>query len=242
MRGLARGGSQGRRLLLLGVAGLLCASALLAIGILLFGHFGRTEGRILATTALLGGFGLLALPAAILADRGTLRALVVAVVALDLAAASLALAALWSDAPGEALGKTFGTALFLLLAVVQTAALAGRRRASDPNLVRALFRASVLLAALAAALLTGLVWSQPDGEAAGRAAGSLVVLDALAVALQPILARARPAPAPVHLRATVAGGERVELTIDAPDPASAAAKAIRALEREGRHVRLLELD
>ena len=45
----------GKRIMLLAVAGLLSASALLAIGILLVGHFGKTEGRILATTALLGG-------------------------------------------------------------------------------------------------------------------------------------------------------------------------------------------
>jgi hypothetical protein len=49
----------GKRLVLLAVAGLLTAAAALAIGILLFGDFGSTEGRILATTALLAGYGLL---------------------------------------------------------------------------------------------------------------------------------------------------------------------------------------
>jgi len=57
----------GRRILLLCVAGLLSASALLAIAILLVGRFGSTEGKILGSTALLAGYGLIALPAVMLA-------------------------------------------------------------------------------------------------------------------------------------------------------------------------------
>lgn len=38
-----------RRALLAGIAASLTATALLAVGILLLGHFGETEGRILAT-------------------------------------------------------------------------------------------------------------------------------------------------------------------------------------------------
>ena len=62
--------SSGKRALLLAVAACLSVSALLAIGILLVGHFGETEVRILATTALLAGYGLLTLPATILLDQG----------------------------------------------------------------------------------------------------------------------------------------------------------------------------
>ena len=59
----------GKQGLLLSVAVLLSVSAALAVGILLFGEFGETEGRVLATTGLLAGYGLLALPAAMLLDR-----------------------------------------------------------------------------------------------------------------------------------------------------------------------------
>ena len=58
-----------RRLLLSAVAAVLTLTALLAIGILLFGRFGETEGRILGTTIFLALFGLLSLPAAILLDQ-----------------------------------------------------------------------------------------------------------------------------------------------------------------------------
>ena len=56
-------------MLLFAVAVLVSAAAALAIAILLFGHFGQTEGRILATTAILAGYGLLTLPAAMLRDQ-----------------------------------------------------------------------------------------------------------------------------------------------------------------------------
>ncbi|MGZ4387785.1 MAG: hypothetical protein ACXVZL_00215 [Gaiellaceae bacterium] len=228
-----------RRPLLLAVAALLSASALLAVGILLFGHFGETEGRILATTALLAGYGLLAVPAAILFDQERLRALAAAVAALAAVGASLALAAVWGGGDSEPLGKTIGTLTFFLVAATQTAALAARRRGRDPRWVRVLFPCSVGLALAAAGAATGAVWANA-GDAYGRVVGAVVVLDLLAVALQPVLARAQAAPAPIRLSVLVDSGERVDLTVEAPDLAGAAAKAIRQLEREGRRVRGLE--
>lgn len=228
-----------KRLLLLAVAALLSASALLAVGILLFGHFGETEGRILGTTALLAGYGLLALPAAILLDQGRLRTLAIAVVAQAAAAVSLSLWAVWSGGGGEALGKTIGTVTFFLVAAAQTAALAARRRGRDPRWVRVLFPCSVGLAGVAAAAATGAVWTNAGADY-GRVVGAVVVLDLLAVALQPILARAQAATSPIRLRILVDSGERVELTVEASDLAGAAAKAIRGLERDGRRVVALE--
>ncbi|HEY6031559.1 MAG TPA: hypothetical protein VIU44_13395, partial [Gaiellaceae bacterium] len=66
-------------------------------------------------------------------------------------------------------------------------------------------------------------------------------LDVLAVALQPILARAQTPPAPIRFSVLVDGGERVDVTVEAPDLAAAVAKAVRQLEREGRRVRGLEI-
>jgi hypothetical protein len=80
-----------KRLILLAVAVLLSGSALLAIAILLVGRFGGTEGRILGTTALLAGFGLVALPAVVLLDKERARRLAQTAVALDAIAALLAL-------------------------------------------------------------------------------------------------------------------------------------------------------
>ncbi|HSP72761.1 MAG TPA: hypothetical protein VLN26_10350, partial [Gaiellaceae bacterium] len=160
--------------------------------------------------------------------------------ALAAVGASLALAAVWSGGDSETLGKTIGTVTFFLVAATQTAALAARRRGRDPRWVRVLFPASIALAGLAAAAATGAVWADA-GDAYGRVVGALVVLDVLAVALQPILARAQTPPAAIRFSVLVDGGERVDVTVEAPDLAAAAAKAVRQLEREGRRVRGLEI-
>lgn len=240
MRAALGAGSSGRRILLLAVAGFLSVSALLAVGILLFGDFGETEGHILATTALLAGYGLLALPAAILFDQRRLRALTIAVAALAAVAAPLALGTVWSGEPPESLGDSTLTVTFALGAAAQSSALAARRRDRDPRSVRFLFAGSVGLASVAAAMLTWLVWAGGDSPAYGRGLGALAVLDVLAVALQPILARAQAEPSRMRLRIRVESGETVDLSLEAPDFAAAAAKAIRTIERDGRRVLSLE--
>jgi hypothetical protein len=229
-----------RRVVLLVVAALLTAAAALAIAILLFGDFGSTEGRILATTALLAGYGLLALPAAILRDRRRAAVLTAVVLALAAAAASLALAAVWTDSGSDQLGKVIGTVNGWLVASVQWAALTLRRGARDSRLVRALFAASSALAAVLALMLTVLLWAGIDSEQYGRAFGSLVVLNVLLVALQPLLARARPRTTTYRLRVRVEPDEADEVTVEAPDLAAAAAKAIGLFEHAG--TRVLGLD
>jgi hypothetical protein len=231
-----------RRILLLVVAGLLSATALLAIGILLVGHFGRTEGRILGTTALLAGYALVALPAVMLLDQGRFRPVAFATAALAGVSAAIALAAVWTPSAPDALGKSVGSATAFALAGAQVSALAARRQQRDPLVVRRLFAVSCGTVLVAASFFAVFIWTQPNGNLAPRIFGSVVVLDLLVVALQPILARARPA-GPVHrLRVSVASGEVVTLTIDGGDLASAAAKAIRGVERDGRRVTGLEVE
>lgn len=229
----------GKRLVLVIVAVLMSVVAALAIGILLFGDFGATEGRILATTAVLAGYGVLALPAAILQDRRRLLGLAMVVFALAVAGASVTVAAIWAGEPPEALGKAIGTVNGWLIAAVQVAALA-LRRDHDPRSARWLFTASSGLVVVLAAMLTTLVWAEIDSEVYGRVFGALVVLDVLLVALQPVVARVRPAGTLHRLRIVVAPDETVELTVEATDLASAAAKGIRMLEHDGRRVLLLD--
>jgi hypothetical protein len=231
----------GKRILLLAVAGLLSASALLAIGILLVGHFGETEGRILATTALLAGYGLVGLPSTVLFDQGRSRRFAVGGLALAAVGAALALAAVWTDNPSAALGKAVGTVTALALASAQVAALAARRRERDPTSVRRLYALSSALATTVAAMFTALLWAQIEQEGYARVLGALVVLDLLVVALQPILARARPLGALYRLRVVVEPGEPVAVEVEAADLATAASKAIRALERDGHRVLGLEV-
>jgi hypothetical protein len=230
-----------KRVLLFGVAGLLSASALLAIAILLVGRFGSTEGRILGSTALLAGYGIVALPAVWLLDQGRFRTLAVTTVWLAVVSAAVALASIWMSSPPEALSRSVGAATFFALAGAQTAALSARRTERDPTVVRRLFAVSCGTGGLFAVLGSALILAQPNGNLYPRLFGALVVLDLLLVALQPILARARPGGAVHHLRVAVDSGEAVAVTIEGGDLATAAAKAIRSVEREGRHVVGLEV-
>jgi hypothetical protein len=228
-----------RRILLLGVASLLSASALLAIAILLVGHFGSTQGRILGTTGLLAGYGIVALPGSILLDRGRSRPLAAATIALAGTGAALALAWLWGHS--DTLARPVGTVTLLAAACAQTAALAARRQERDPLLVRRIFAGSCATAAVVAGGWSTVVWTEPDGSLYPRLLGALVVLDLLLVALQPLLARARPAASRHRLRVVLASGETTEVSVEAGDLGSAVARAIRAAERGGGRVTRVEV-
>lgn len=223
------------------IAASLTATALLAIGILLFGDFGETEGRILATTALLAGYALLALPAGFLFDQSRLPLLAATVVTLAAAGFALALAAVWTNEPSDELGKSLMTVTVFAVAATQTAALAARRRASDPTSVRVLFAASCVLALVLAALATVAAWAEiEDSLLYFRILAAVAVLDVLLVVLQPVVALARPRGDVHRLRLTVDPGGELETTIEATDFAAAAARAIRTAERDGRRVVRLE--
>jgi hypothetical protein len=242
--GRSRDGSEasrrsGRRILLYAVVASLSASALLAVGILLFGDFGSTEGRILGTTALIAGYALLALPAGLLLDQGRLLRLAVTVLALAVLGFSLALAAVWASEPGDELGKSIVAVTAFAVASTQVAALAARRRQRDPW-VRRLFAVSVALAVIVAALVSAAVWAETEREGYFRVVGALAVLDLLAAALQPILAFARPATALHRIRVLVEPDEEIEVAVEATDFAAAAANAVRTIERTGRRVLRLE--
>ena len=223
-------------MLLLGVAVLLSVSALLAIAILLVGRFGSVEGRILGSTALLAGYGLVALPAIVLLDSGRSRALGLSAAALAALAAALALGAIWSESGSDTLGRTVGSATIVALAFSQVAAMTARRSESDPIPVRRLFVVSCTTATLLAAFGVTLLWVAPDSGDPARFLGALLVLDLLLVALQPLLARARAGSVARRFVVVTASGEHIEVEISGGDVASAAARAIRSVEHGGGSV------
>jgi hypothetical protein len=189
-----------RRILLLTVAGLLCVAALLAIAILLVGRFGDTERRIVGTTLLLAGYGIVSLPGVVLFDKGRARVLAEGAVVLAAVGATLALVSTWGFSDVESVGKSVGTATILAVAAAQVAALTARRIKSDPPLVRELFTASCVTAALGAGAIVAAIWAQPSGTLYARLIGALVVLDLLLVALQPVSAALARGPkhGPTH--------------------------------------------
>lgn len=230
-----------RRALLLTVAVLLSLSAVLAVGILLVGRFGGTDGRILGSTALLAGYGLVALPAFVLLDKERASRVALPAVASAALAALLALVLVWSGGGSDTLGRTVGSATIIAVAFAQLCALTARRDRRDPASLARLFAASCATAALAAPLALVFLWANPHGSVAPRALGAVVVVDLLLVALQPILARARPGPGAYRFGVVLGSGERIEVTARGGDVASAAARAIRSVEREQGPVARLDM-
>ena len=223
-----------RTTLLLAVAAAMTAAAGLAIGILLFGDFGGTEGRVLLTTLLLAVYGALAIPAAVLWDQRRLPGLAAACTAAVVVAAALTIGGVWLNGDSQIYGKLTGTAMLLAVPTVATTALTARRR-------HRLFFPSVGLMYLSAALAIGAVWSGTEREGYFRVLGVAVVLAVLLAALQPLLLRVRRNEVECPLRVVDDTGRTVDIVVRADSLADAAARAIRAAEREGRHVRSVEL-
>ena len=230
-----------RRFLLSAVAAVLTLTALLAIGILLFGRFGETEGRILGTTIFLALFGLLSLPATLLLDQERHRWLAALLSALSVAGFALATAGIWIGDPPEAYGKLTVTVIAFGLAAAQTAALAARRREDDTRLLRLLFAGSTALAFVLAAIGSTALWVEVDSQFFLRTFGAAVVLDVLLVTLQPVLALLRRPQRRyvLHLRLDEAG--EVDVTVEASGLSRAAAKAIDDAEHAGVAVVAVEV-
>jgi len=224
----------GRRALLLAVAALMCAAAALAIGILLFGDFGDTEGRVLATTFLLAVHGAIAVPAAILWDQRRLPVLAGIVAGLAAVSATLNTVTVWWQGAGDQFGKVVATVVIFLVVSVVTAALATRPR-------HLLFLPSVALACVIAPMGTVAIWAELEQSWYLRLLGALVVLYVLLVALQPLLLRLGREQVAQRLRLVDASGRTSEVEVEADSVADAAARAIRSVEREGRRVRSLEV-
>lgn len=225
-----------RRFLLTAVAISITATALLAIGILLFGSFGETEGRILGSTMILAGYALLALPAGFLFDQSRHLPLAGAVVGLAAAGLVLSLVNVWSGGASGEVGKAVLTATVFAAAAAQTAALVARRAEGDPILVRALLPLSCVLALVLATMVSVAAWAEFEDAVYFRILGALAVLDLLTVALQPVLALARSRREVHHLRLVVDQGEEIETDVEAVDFAAAASRAIRETERSGHCV------
>jgi hypothetical protein len=229
-----------RRLLLSAVAAVLTLTALLAIGILLFGRFGETEGRILGTTIFLAAFGLLSLPAAILLDQKRLPGLAALLFALSVAGFALATTASWIGDVPEAYGKLTATVVAFGVAAAQTGALAVRRREDDTLPLRLLFAGSTALAFVLAAVGSAALWVEVDSQLFLRIFGAAVVLDVLLAALQPVFALRRPRGRYVlHLR--LDKEDELDVTVEASRLARAAARAIADAEHGGRVVVAIEV-
>jgi hypothetical protein len=247
-----------RRTFLWALIASLVATALLAIGFLLFAEFNETTWKICGTTALLSGFSLLGLPGAALVDQG--RAVLLGWTTLVLAAAGLtfSLVLVWAES-----GRGWKVLVFLVAftgAAAQASGTTARRRVDDPTPVRILYVAGLVGAVVLASLISIAAWQEIGADGYFRVLGAIAVADLLVVLLQPILrrtARGRsPAPVkgeayafacildvrPIELPSWAERGSdnTIDCRVPARDFASAVATAIAALERSGGKVLRIE--
>lgn len=225
-----------KRLLLLAMIASLAVTAALAMGILVLGDFGGTEGRVLGTTFAISVAGLLALPGAQLLDQQRAVPLAWATVALASVAFVLFEYALWRDAEGEAAWKRFGTVAVFSVAATQIAALTSRRRTDDRQNVRVAYLLTVGLALLLAVLATSAMWEEIEDVTFYRVLAALAVLNVFLVALQPLLRRLGGEPATYRVRLEVKPGGSQELELAGRDFAGALAEGVRRVERGGGRV------
>lgn len=225
----------GRKPLLLAVAGALCLTAAIAVVVLLSGHFDSTSWRILGTTSAISFFGLLAVPAGALLERGHAVQLARASAALTGASFVLTVAAIWSDW-SAGLGKTWGVLLTLAVAAAQAAAVEGRRRDTDTQAIRRLVGGSMVTAVVLAVLGVLAILTEIDDAGFYRVLGAVAIVDVLLIALVAVLRRGAGPIAQTH-RVRV-DGRLVE--VPGRDWAAAVATAVRQAERDGSTVRRIE--
>lgn len=175
-------------LLLIGALASLSITAALAILVLLLGDFGNTEARILGTTFAVSVAALLALPGAILLDRGASVPLGWACVILAGAAFVSALVGIWGG-DSVTTAKLLGTLASWAAASTQISALRALERDDDPRGVRRVSRVATALALLLAALVSFAVWTELDSSTFLRVIAALAVLDVFLLVLRPILRR-----------------------------------------------------
>jgi hypothetical protein len=230
---------QARGLFLRAVAASLVATAALAVGTLLLGDFGETEGRILLTTASISFFGLLGLPAGVLLDQRRRRPLAIAELVTASLAFLLALNLIWIqwDDARDADWKSFVVATTVAGALTQAAGVEARRRQTDPAWVSRVALASHATAALLATLVAGAALAEIDSGGYYRGLGAVAVANVLLVALQPVLHRMAAQPAAAYRFVCVLDdGRRVDIERGGRDFAAAVADAIRELEGRGARV------
>jgi hypothetical protein len=228
--------SIGKRLFALVLVVALCASALLAIGILLLGEFDETQARVLVTTGLIGFFSLLALPGGVLLDQGRYGALAWTTIALAVFSFVIGMTLTWGDTDADDLWRVAGAATAVTGAFSQASMSRSRRRATDTSGVRTMFVLSLGTVSLLALLVLVAIWGEVDSEGFYRFLGAVAVLNLLLVLLQPVARRMGGTAGAVPAERERDDAYRLAFTFTGRPSEAAIEEARQALERGGAQV------
>jgi hypothetical protein len=203
--------SWGRLFLLLAIAAL-SLTALVAIGILLFGSFNETAGRILLTVAAIGGYSLLALAATTALDREP--AWLGPVGLATVAAGFLTLVWLiWIDDGGDVLGRLTAALLTLGVAIAHAALLLLVTHRTEEGAVANVRRATLGASSLVTVMILIPLLTAWDGSGGYfRVLGAVSVLAVLGTLLTPIVQKLTAPPSAAPHAADVPGSAMAAVT------------------------------
>lgn len=179
--------SQTQRVLLFAFIASVVGCGLCGIYVLVVGDFGDFEGRVLATTASVGGAAILALASAIPWEKrrwppiGLLGLIAVGV------ALVMILLLIWTRFWRiDLFVHSLGTACVFAVALPHVGLLSLARLNRAYEWIR---YGTVVVVALLAAQIIGIIWAQPHGDDMFRIMGVLAILDACGTIATPVLHR-----------------------------------------------------
>ena len=175
----------------------LVVSALIAVGIFLFGTFGQMETRILLTTVAVGGFSLTGLCSSLLYDRRRLTVFAVVGMLAAVIGFLVTIGAVWEMVSlGDVLWKAVELAIILSFSLAHSSLLLLGR--SEHALINWLLTATLACVVVIAVMLSYLVVSEFNNisEFFFRLIGVFAVLDVLGTILVPIIRKAKGASVP----------------------------------------------
>lgn len=163
----------------------LSMSALAGITVLLVGHFGEFEAKVLGTTLIIGAYSLGGLCGAVWYDRRQYLALAAATIGASGAGMLYALALVW-----EVIRQSTDVEKVLGVQVTWTVFLAHTSLnmlsyTSDPR-VRRIVQATIASAGCVAALLSFIIIDDPRSELLARIIGALAILAVLGTMVAPL--------------------------------------------------------
>jgi MFS family permease len=216
----------------------LCITAGLAIVTLLVGEFDETAGRIVATTAFMSLYSLMALPGGSLLDRGTHALLGWATLAFCGLSFLLAMNLVWAEWEDvdDSAWKLLVVATVLAGAGAQASATTWRRRPDDSEALVRLYWTSLVTGSGLAFMIVNAVLNEVESAGYYRFLGALAVANLLVALLQPIIRRMSPVPRPEPEH----DGYRVVFMLGGVPPRSAVEDATQAFVQAGVLVERVE--
>jgi hypothetical protein len=169
----------------------LCATAGLAILTLLLGDFGEMSWRIVATTAFISLYSLMALPGGSLLDRGTHTLLGSATLLACGVALLLAMNLVWADwhDSSDTSWKLVGITTVIAGAFAQASATTWRRRPDDSATLVRIYGISLMTGFALALMIIYALLNEVEDATYYRFLGALAVANLLFAIVQPIIRR-----------------------------------------------------